>query len=373
MAMVKKIKMVKKDIYQMFKCQRKNIFSARDYPGILLNKILIIFFILTIFASSAYCARIKDLAAIKGIRSNQLSGYGLVVGLNGSGDKDGVSFTKQALANMMEKMNVYIDKASLKVKNVAAVMVTADIPAFARIGDKIDVVVSSLGDAKSLKGGILLVTPLKGVDGRVYALANGSMTLAIPDGASDRDSHLQVARIVNGASVEQEIPFKLDGKRKLILSLFQPDFTTATRMADTINASIGDGVAKAIDSSAISLKIPGNMWKKDVAQFIADIETLSVIPDTIAKIVINERTGTVVIGSDVTISSVAIAHGDLSVTINEDPGNNEEESVMNLPGTSTIGELVRGLNSIGVKPKDLISILQSIKAAGALQAELVVL
>ncbi|MDM8538956.1 flagellar basal body P-ring protein FlgI [Desulfobacterales bacterium HSG17] len=339
----------------------------------MLNKIFIIFFILTIFVSNAYCARIKDLAAIKGIRSNQLAGYGLVVGLNGTGDKDGVSFTKQALANMMEKMNVYIDKASLKVKNVAAVMVTADIPAFARIGDKIDVVVSSLGDAKSLKGGMLLVTPLKGVDGRVYALANGSMTLAIPDGASDRDSHLQVARIINGASVEQEIPFKLDGKRKLILSLFQPDFTTATRMADTINASIGDGVAKAIDASALNLKIPGNMWKKDVAQFIADIETLSVIPDTIAKIVINERTGTVVIGSDVTISSVAIAHGDLSVTINEAPGNNKEESVMNLPGTSTIGELVRGLNSIGVKPKDLISILQSIKAAGALQAELVVI
>ena len=339
----------------------------------LLSKMIILFVIGCAFAANAYCARIKDLASIKGIRSNQLSGYGLVVGLNGTGDKDGVSFTRQALANMMEKMNVYVDQSSLNVKNVAAVMVTADIPPFARIGDKIDVLTSSLGDAKSLKGGILLVTPLKGVDGRVYALAQGPVALAIPEGTNDKDSHLQVARIINGASVEKEIPFKLNGKRELILSLFQPDFTTATRMADTINASIEDGVAKTIDSSALRLQIPENMWKKNVAQFIADIESLSVIPDTIAKIVINERTGTVVIGSDVTISSVAIAHGDLSVTINESPEDVQEERVMNLPGTSTIGELVRGLNSLGVKPRDLISILQSIKAAGALQAELVIL
>jgi len=274
---------------------------------------------------------------------------------------------------MMEKMNIFVDKNGLKVKNVAAVMVTASIPPFARIGDKIDVTASSLGDAKSLKGGTLLVTPLKGVDGQVYALANGPITLAMPSSANDRDSHLQVARIVNGASVEREIPFKLDGKRKLILSLFRPDFTTAKRMTDTINASIGEGVAKTIDASALSLRIPENMWKKNVAEFIADIETLSVIPDTMAKVVINEKTGTVVIGSGVTISSVAIAHGDLSVTINDDPEDKATESVMNMPGTSTIGELVRGLNSLGVKPQDLISILQSIKAAGALQAELVIL
>ncbi len=326
-----------------------------------------------IFVSNTYGARIKDLAAIKGIRSNQLTGYGLVVGLNGTGDKDGVSFTKQALANMMEKMNIFVDKSRLKVKNVAAVMVTANIPPFARIGDKIDVAASSLGDAKSLKGGTLLVTPLKGVDGRVYALAQGAVTLAMPSGAGDRDSHLQVARIANGASVEQEIPFQLDGKRTLILSLFRPDFTTAKRMTDTINASIGEGVAKTIDASALKLKIPDTMWQKNVAEFIADIETLSVIPDTIAKVIINEKTGTVVIGSDVTISSVAIAHGDLSVTIDDNPENGKKESVMNLPGTSTIGELVRGLNSLGVKPRDLIGILQSIKAAGALQAELVII
>jgi len=334
---------------------------------------MVLIFVGMILISESHAARIKDLATIQGIRANQLTGYGLIVGLNGTGDKDGVSFTKQALANMMGKMNVYVDKTSLKVKNVAAVIVTGEIPPFARIGDKIDVVVSSLGDAKSLKGGTLLITPLKGIDGNIYALANGAVTLAMPSSAGARDSHLQVARVVNGGSVEAEIPFKLDGKKKLTLSLFQPDFTTARRMADTINTSIGPGVAKIVDSSALILRVPDNMWKKNVAEFIADIETLSVIPDTIAKIVINEKTGTVVFGSDVTISRVAIAHGDLSVTIDGASDGESKETVMNLPGTSTIGELVRGLNSLGVKPQDLISILQSIKAAGALQAELQIL
>jgi len=324
-----------------------------------------------VFASNLHAARIKELAAIKGIRENQLIGYGLVVGLNGTGDKEGVGFTKQALANMMEKMNIFVDSTQLKVKNIAAVMVTANIPPFARIGDKIDVTASSLGDAKSLKGGTLLVTPLKGINGEVYAIAQGPVTLAVQGGANDRSSHLQVARVTNGASVEQEIPFKLDGKKTLTLSLFQPDFTTAKRMADTINTSIGEGVAQVIDASALNLNVPEKMWQKNVAGFIADIETLTVIPDAVARVVINEKTGTVVFGSDVTISSVAVAHGDLSVTIAGPPEKNE--SVMNLPGTSTIGELVQGLNSLGVKPMDLISILQSIKAAGALQAELVIL
>lgn len=335
------------------------------------HAVFFIFLFGCVLASDLHAARIKELAAIKGIRENQLIGYGLVVGLNGTGDKEGVGFTKQALANMMEKMNIFVDSNQLKVKNIAAVMVTANIPPFARIGDKIDVTASSLGDAKSLKGGTLLVTPLKGINGEVYAIAQGPVTLAVQGGANDRSSHLQVAQVTNGASVEQEIPFKLDGKKTLTLSLFQPDFTTAKRMADTINTSIGEGVAKVIDASALNLNVPENMWQKNVAGFIADIETLTVIPDAVARVVINEKTGTVVFGSDVTISSVAIAHGDLSVTIAGPPEKNE--SVMNLPGTSTIGELVQGLNSLGVKPMDLISILQSIKAAGALQAELVIL
>ncbi len=320
--------------------------------------------------TDASAARIKDLAAIKGIRTNQISGYSLVVGLNGTGDKDKVTFTKQALANMMEKMNISVDRTQLKVKNVAAVMVTASIPAFARIGDRLDVTVSSMGDAQSLKGGTLLMTYLKGVDGRVYAIAQGPVSLSLPSDAEDRDSHLLVGRIVNGGSIEREIPFRLDGKKNLTLSLFYPDFTTARRMTDTINAAIGNEVAKTIDASAISLTIPEDMWQSHVAEFISDIESLNVIPDTKARVVVNERTGTVVIGADVSISQVAIAHGNLSVTINEGQENEEQESLMNLPASATIGELVRGLNALGVKPRDLIGILQSMRAAGALQAEL---
>ncbi len=345
-----------------------------------LKKKLIVLFLFVLFLSvgllfpaMAGAARIKDLAAIKGIRSNQLTGYGLVVGLNGTGDKDNVLFTRQSLINLLDKMNIDNSVSDIKVKNVASVMVTADIPPFARIGDKMDVTVSSMGDAKSLKGGTLLMTPLKGVDAKIYGLAQGSLSLAIPDGAGDRASHLLVGRVVNGASVEKEIPFKLNGKKSLILSLFRPDFTTAKRMAETINASVGEGSAKIIDASALGLTVPDNMWEKNVAEFVADIETLSVIPDTMARVVINEKTGTIIIGSDVTISSVAIAHGNLSVNIDTAPGNQTQESVMPFGGSSTIGELVRGLNSLGVRPRDLISILQGIKAAGALQAELEIL
>ncbi len=335
------------------------------------NKNLIVFsllfalFMIVGGSIGADAARIKDLAAIKGVRVNQLTGYGLIVGLDGTGDKSGVSFTKQSLGNMMEKMNIHIDVSRLNVKNVAAVIVTADIPPFARIGDVIDIVASSLGDAKSLKGGTLLVTPLKGINGKIYAVAQGAVTVG-----PGESGHLQVARISNGATVEREIPFKLDGKKKLILSLFQSDFTTAIRMAQTINTSLGQSVAEAIDASAIKLRIPDSMWKTGVAEFIADIESLSVIPDTRARVIINEKTGTVVIGDEVTISPVAIAHGSLSVIVNKGKINEGAENTMELPGSSTIGELVNGLNSIGASSSDLISILQSIKAAGALQAEL---
>ncbi|MFO7749086.1 MAG: flagellar basal body P-ring protein FlgI [Desulfobacteraceae bacterium] len=355
-----------------------------------------ILFLVLAAADAVQGARIKDLAAIKGIRSNQLTGYGLIVGLDGTGDKAGTDFTTQALANMMERMGIHVDKNQLNVSNVAAVMLTANIPAFSRIGNRIDVMASSIGDASSLKGGTLLMTPLKGVDGRVYALAQGAVTIggmgAGGAGGTTQKNHLQVARIANGASVEKEIPVRLDGKKSLTLSLFNPDFTTAQRVADTINASIGQGIAEAVDSSALQLNIPEKMRKKDVAEFIADIETLTVVPDTRAKVVVNEKTGTVVIGENVTISTVAVAHGNLTVTIKkstdvsqpepfaegetvETPQNEvtieeEDVNVMPLPGSSTIGELVKGLNSIGVSPRDLISILQSIKASGALQAEL---
>ncbi len=370
------------------------------------NIILFRFFSLILFAlslltlimepSPAGAARIKDIAAIKGIRTNQLAGYGLIVGLNGTGDKSGSDFTTQALANMMERMGINVDKNTLNVKNIAAVMVTANIPPFARIGNRLDVIASSIGDAKSLSGGTLLLTPLKGVNGKVYALAQGPVTLggvgAGDAGGGTQKNHLQVARIVSGASVEREIPVKLDGKKKLILSLYNPDFTTAKRIADTINTSIGKGVAEALDSSALQLNIPEDMQESRVAEFIADLESLVVVPDTKAKVVVNEKTGTVVIGDNVTISTVAVAHGNLTVSIKKAQEVSQPEplaqgatvatpqtqvemieekvKVMTIEGSSTIGELVRGLNSIGVTPRDLITILQSIKAAGALQAEI---
>lgn len=317
----------------------------------------------------AMATRIKDMAAIQGVRSNQLTGYGLVVGLNGTGDKNNILFTRQSLTNMLKKMNLHFNKNQIKVKNVAAVMATANIPPFARIGDRIDITVSSLGDATSLKGGTLLMMPMKGVNGNVYAIAQGAVSLAIPAGVNDRSSHLLTARIINGATVEREIPFRLEGKEQLTLSLFRPDFTTARRVGDTINAALGEGIAKIIDAGSIRLNVPESMQQEHVAEFIADVEGLSVVPDTVAKVVINEKTGTVVIGSEVTISNVAVAHGDLNVTIQ---GQNPQY-IMELPGTSTIGELVNGLNSLGVQPRDLISILESIKAAGALQASLEIL
>lgn len=343
----------------------------------------------------ADAARIKDLASIKGIRTNQLVGYGLVVGLSGTGDKAGSEFTIQSLSNMLERMGIHVNKNQLKVKNVAAVMVTATMPPFARIGSKIDVVASSIGDAKSLAGGTLLLTPLKGVDGNVYALAQGPIALGGagaegPGGAAVKN-HLQVARIANGATIEREIPVQLDGKSCLTMSLFNPDFTTVRRISETINTAMGPNVAKTLDSGALQLHIP-EKFQENVAQFIAAIETLTVNPDSRAKIVVNEKTGTVVIGENVTISTVAVAHGNLTVSVRATqevsqpqpfsegvtvatPQTDisiaeEANKVMVVPANSTIGDLVRALNAIGVTPRDLISIFQSIKAAGALQAEL---
>ncbi len=339
-------------------------------------------------------ARIKDMVTIKGIRSNQLIGYGLVVGLDGSGDKS-AAFTTQALVSMMERMGIQVDKKQVKVKNVAAVMVTADMQPFARIGNDLDITVSSVGDAKSLAGGTLLLTPLRGVDGNVYALAQGPVAVGgfgtSGAGGGVTKNHLLVSRIAGGATIEAEIPVSLDGKKQLTMSLFNPDFTTISRISKTINTSIQTDVAKAVDSGTIKLRIP-ETFINNVAGFIANIESLEVIPDTVAKIVVNEKTGTVIIGENVKISSVAISHGNLSISIRESqevsqpeplsegetvitPETNvtieeEKSNVIVVPESTTIGSLVRALNAIGVSPRDLISIFQSIKASGALQAEL---
>jgi flagellar P-ring protein precursor FlgI len=346
---------------------------------------------------SVDAARIKDIAAIQGVRSNQLVGYGLVVGLQGTGDKQGTEFTIQSLVSMLERLGINVDQNQVKVKNVAAVMVTGNMPPFARIGSRIDINVSSIGDAKSLEGGTLLLTPLKAVDNKVYALAQGPIAVGGfgvkgGDGGGVKKNHLLVARIGGGATVEREIPIDLNDRRHLTVTLFNPDFTTALRMTDTINRSFGSGVAQALDAGTIELKIPASYQDK-VARLLSQVEVLDVSPDMVAKVIVNEKTGTVVIGENVRISTVAVSHGNLSISIQENynvsqpapfsnngktvvtPDSNievreDDNQLMIVPSGSTIGDLVRALNAIGVTPRDLISIFQSIKAAGALQAEL---
>ena len=344
-----------------------------------------------LIASPALGVRIKDIAAIKGVRSNQLLGYGLVVGLNGTGDKTGTAFTMQSLKNMIEHMGVHVNASSLKPKNVAAVMITAEMPPFARSGSKLDIMVSSMGDAKSLSGGTLLMTPLRGVDGNVYALAQGGLAIGGAGGDGATKNHLLVGRIPGGATIEKEIKLDLNQKEELVMSLYNPDFTTVTRIANTINKKTKQKVAKAVDSGAVHINIPTHM-KGRVSEFIASIEGLQVKPDNPARVVVNEKTGTIIIGENVSISTVAVSHGNLNITIRDkqdvsQPGalsggetvvttdrnvemNEDKVQVMMLPRGTTIRDLVKALNAIGVTPRDLISIFQTIRAAGALQAEL---
>ncbi|OEU77062.1 MAG: flagellar biosynthesis protein FlgA [Desulfuromonadales bacterium C00003093] len=377
--------------------------------------LLIILAFILFSPSIGEAARIKDIVSIKGIRPNQLFGYGLIIGLNGSGDKAGASFTIQGLANMLEHMGIHVSATNLKVSNVAAVVVSAMLPPFARIGQKIDIIISSIGDAKSLQGGNLLLTPLKGVDGRVYALAQGAICVggfSAGGGAGGgvTKNHPTVGRISGGATVEREIPLSLKNKQELTIILNNSDFNTAFRIAGVINSRFGDDIAKPVDSGTLKFRIPHEFHDRTV-DLLAQIGQLEVVPDTMAKVIVNERTGTVVIGENVRISKVAVAHGNLSIEIKETKEVSQplpfapsgegsaltetEEGVIVAPGGSTvvspksdvsvseeknrlllvpegrtIGELVRALNAIGVTPRDLITILQAIKAAGALQAEL---
>jgi flagellar P-ring protein precursor FlgI len=379
---------------------------------LLLSSLLVVLF----SCSTAFPARIKDISSIRGIRTNQLFGYGLVIGLNGSGDKKGTGFTIQGLVNMLEHMGVNVSTDDVKVKNVAAVMVSATLPPFARIGKRIDVVVSSLGDAKSLQGGTLLLTPLKGVDGRIYALAQGPLSIGgfSAGGAAGGGvikNHPTVGRITGGATIEREIPSSLRDKEEFTLILGNPDFITATRIAAAINARFENGLATPIDSGTVTIKLL-NIYRDNVVTLLAQIGELEVIPDSVAKVVVNEKTGTVVIGENVRILTVAVAHGNLSIQIKETkqvsqpapfsppsvdgstpeergegvviaPGGNtvvvpesevtveeEDNRLLLVPKGGTISELVRALNAIGITPRDLITVLQAIKAAGALQANL---
>jgi flagellar P-ring protein FlgI len=352
-------------------------------------------------SGSAEAARIKDLSGIKGVRSNQLIGFGLVIGLTKTGDSAvNVFFSIQAIASMLKKLGVTIPSArigQLQFKNIATVIVTADLPAFAKHGDNIDVTVSSLGDAKSLQGGTLLMTPLKGSDNNTYAVAQGPISIGgfSVQGAARgvQKNHLTVGRISNGALVEKEIKSNFNIKDEIILALKKTDFTTASRITKAINNNFKDEVATMIDGRTVRVNIP-EFFKDNASDLVTKIETIEVAPDTEAKVIIDERTGTVVMGENVRISSVAVAHGALFVQIKEEPVVNQppplapenaetvvlprtrisvgegEDKLLVIPKSVSLGDVVQGLNSIGVTPRDLIAILQAIKASGALHARL---
>jgi len=344
----------------------------------------------------AAATRLKDIANFKGVRPNQLIGNGLVVGLNGTGDGTNVDFNIQELANMLSHLGINADREKMKVKNIAAVAVTGLLPPFARVGSRIDVVVSSMGDAKSLQGGTLLLTPLKGVDTQVYALAQGPVSVGGfsaggQAGGGVTKNHPTAGRIAGGATVEKEIPLDLLDKDNFTLSLHEADFTTSQRAVAAINKALRGSYALSRDGGTISVKLPPQ-FKDRVVPLLASLENLEITPDTVAKVVLDERNGTVVMGSNVRISTVAIAHGNLMVRIKEKPRISQplpfsegetavvpdstvtvregENRLMVLPEGVSIGQVVQALNAIGVTPRDLIAILQAIKAAGALQAEL---
>lgn len=351
--------------------------------------------------SAQAASRIKDLADIEGVRDNLLVGYGLVVGLNGSGDSlTNAPFTLQSLQGMLERLGVNTRGTKLNTKNVAAVMVTGSLPPFAAQGSRVDISVSALGDAKSLQGGTLLVTPLLGADGEVYAVAQGPIAVggfsASGEAASISRGVATSGRIANGAIVEREIEFKLASLSKVRLSLRNPDFTTAQRVALAINSLLGGKAANPTDPATVEVTVPQS-FNGNVVSLLTDIEQLRVEPDQIARVVIDESSGIIVMGSEVHVSTVAIAQGNLTIRITETPQVSQPDPFSQTGDTTVVPrtqieideekdnkltvlregvslqELVNGLNALGVGPRDLISILQAIKTAGGLQAEIEVM
>jgi flagellar P-ring protein precursor FlgI len=359
---------------------------------------LFIFLILVTTQGIALAERIKDITSIKGVRNNQLVGYGLVVGLDGSGDK--TAFTVQSLKSMLGQYGITLPaNVNPQVKNIAAVAIHANLPAFAKIGQTIGITVSSLGSAKSLRGGSLLMSPLKGVDGNIYAMAQGNLIvgglgLEGADGSSLKINIPSVGRIPNGASIEREIANPFASGDNIVLHLKRPDFTTAKRLADTINHVLGPNNAFAQDSVTVAINAPQNVSQR--VGFVSFIENLEFQPgEAAAKIIINSRSGTVVIGNHVKVYSAAVSHGDLTVTITNSqevsqpqPLSNgvtalkidtdiqveEEDSRMfRFPEGVTLSEIVRAVNQVGASPGDLVAILESLKQVGALSAELIVI
>ena len=354
-------------------------------------------------AEQAMADRVKDLASVAGVRNNQLAGYGLVVGLHGTGDQTTQTpFTVQSIINMLTEFGITIPPGvSLQLKNVAAVTVHADLPPFAKPGQTIDVTVSSIGNAKSLRGGALIMAPLRGADGNVYALAQGNLVVGGFGASADDGSRIIVnipsaGRIPNGATVERSVPTDFLTREAIVLNLHTPDFTTSNRLADEINMTMGPGTAQSIDAVSVSVRAPADPGQRTA--FVSALQSLEVQPGEVqARVIVNSRTGTVVIGDNVRVTAAAVSHGSLVVTISEAPfvsqpiapfgqsgqtvvvpdsdiGINEEEGSMFLfePGTS-LDEIVQAVNRVGAAPGDLVAILEALKQAGALRAELVVI
>jgi flagellar P-ring protein precursor FlgI len=318
------------------------------------------------FSKWAEAARLKDIANIRGVRENQLVGYGLVVGLAGTGDSK-MDYTNKSIARMLDKLGMKI-QGDVSSKNVAAVVVTANLPPFARAGNKMDVTINAIGDASSLKGGTLVQSPLRAADQQIYAVAQGAVLV----GHSAGGVHETVASIPGGAMIERDSGEEFNERRMFRLTLTNPDFTTAARVAKKVNMDLAGKYATAKDAATVDVVSPASFEGRGV-ELLALIESLEIDPDTSAKVVVNEKTGTVVVGHQVRISKVAISHGDLSVKIEGSAKKGDGDRVMVIDEPANVGDLVKAMNRLGVTPKDLITILQNIKAAGALQGEIEIL
>ena len=358
--------------------------------------LLALLMLLNLVRPAVASSRIKDVAHFTGVRNNSLAGYGLVIGLKGTGDKQQTIFTQQSLKNMLDRYGLNLDNQVIRVQNIAAVMVTADLPAFERPGSKIDVTVSSIGDAASLQGGILLQAPLLGADGNVYAVAQGPLVLGGFSAGNDSTgvtvNHPTVGRISNGATVERAVSTGLPQTVEILdLELDRTDFTNVGRVTQAVNNAFGGQIASSLDGRSVRLSLPMEYRQRPV-EFIAAVEAVSVDMDAKAKVIVNERTGTVIIGSDVTISAVSISHGNLSIQIETHfdvsqpqplsqgqtvvtperkvTAQEQKSNFVTLDKNATVEDLIRALNALGVTPRDTIAILEALKAAGALQAEL---
>jgi flagellar P-ring protein precursor FlgI len=360
-------------------------------------RILLPLFLLALLAQPAWAERVKDIATFAGVRSNPLIGYGIVVGLDGTGDSS-LSMTNQSMATLLGQLGVQQDAAAIKSKNVAAVTLTAVMPPYARPGQQLDVTVSSLGNAKSLRGGTLLLSPLKGADGQIYALAQGNLLVggagAASGGSSTQVNHLSAGRIPSGATVERGVPTALGQGDFVQMELRDADFTTASRLMDAVDRAFGKGSAQALDGRVVRVKAPADVGER--VAFLSRLENINLNPGSpMPRVIINPRTGSIVMNQLVTVEKCAIAHGNLSVTITADSQvsqpnalsggqtvvtpkadvqvKSDKGELMVLPSSATLGDVVAALNAVGATPQDLLAILQAMKASGALKAELEVI